>query len=107
MLRLAIAVLAAATVPAAHAQQTQPAAIQPGTYDLDVTFGGGLMTATLHVTTTGDSLAVTLHVADHASPVRAGQRQGNRLVLESTVPGMDVRYELEFQRRDRHRNVPL
>jgi hypothetical protein len=98
MLRLACAVFAAVSiVPVVHAQSTPAAKIQSGTYDLEITFGGGVLEGTLEVTTAGDSLAVALQVGGHASPVRLSERKENQLVLESTNPGIEVRYELEFR----------
>jgi hypothetical protein len=101
MFRLACALFAATTlVSVATAQSASPApasTLQDGTYALEITFGGGVLEGTLQIMTTGDSLAATLKVGDHDSPVRAGERRGNRLILESTNPALRVRYELEFR----------
>jgi len=88
-----IAALACATL--ARAQSAT--GIQPGTYDLEITFGGGVLEGTLEVRAPSrDSIAVTLMVGGHQSPVRAGLRQGNKLALESTSPGQQIHYDLEF-----------
>lgn len=93
MLRIATALLAALAF-AAPAQ----AQIQNGTYALEIAFGGGILEGSLEITTPRrDSLAITLMVGGHQSPVRLTRRQGNTIVLESTVPGMQIRYELEFR----------
>jgi hypothetical protein len=101
MSRLCCTLFAAVTfVSMGSAQSAAPAratAIQSGTYLLEITFGGGVLEGTLQVTAAGDSLAVTLIVGDHESPVRPGERRGNRLVLESTNPSLQLRYELEFK----------
>ena len=95
------AIIALAAVSTAQGQTTpaRPAGtIQPGTYDLAITFGGGIMEGELQIASVrGDSVAMLLKVGGHDSPVRATQRRGNRLVLESTVPGMTIRYDLEFR----------
>lgn len=99
MLRRALPFLFAVVVtPPALAQSAAHGPIPSGTYNLEITFGGGTMDGTLVLTPVGDSLAVNLRVGDHASPVRAGERKGNRLVLESTSPAVPVRYELTFER---------
>lgn len=99
MLRqLAATTLAAVTLATAAAAQGAPSAtIRNGTYDLEIAFGGGVLQGQLDIAVTGDSTAATLKVGDHPSPVRAAERKANRLVLVSTNPGMDVRYELAFQ----------
>lgn len=99
MLRSALALLLTTIVaPNAWSQIAPPASIPSGTYNLEITFGGGVMEGTLVVKTIGDSLAVQLNVGDHVSPVRAGERRSNRLVLESTSAAVPVRYELTFQK---------
>ena len=96
MIRRIALLLAVLAVPRALPAQSAGGAIPAGTYDLDITFGGGTMEGVLHITTQ-DSLQASLDVGDHHSPVRVGARRGNHLALESTVPGMDVHYDLEFQ----------
>lgn len=85
--------LALLAIPAtAHAQ------IQAGTYPLEIAFGGGILEGLLVIAMPRpDSMAVTLNVGDHGSPVRIASRQGNKLVLESATPGMQLRYDLEFR----------
>lgn len=98
MRRPALALFAALAVAStARAQSGPSAAIQAGTYDLEITFGGGVLEGRLDITIVGDSLATRLQVGGHDSPVRAGARRGNRLVLEPVTPGVQVRYELEFR----------
>lgn len=96
--------VALALAPAVHAQggappapTRAPSAILTGTWALEITFGGGVLEGSLQLSTVGDSLVARLMVGDHQSPVRAGAREGNRLVLESASPGVDVRYVLEFR----------
>jgi hypothetical protein len=74
-------------------------AIRSGTYDLKVTFGGGVMDGTLVLATAGDSLTARLQIGDHESPVRPSGRQGSQLVLESTG-AMKIRYQLDFKGDD-------
>lgn len=95
MLRIAT-ILAVALAAIAPPAQAQPRAIQPGTYDLSMTYGGGLIPATMEVGYKGDSITVVLKLGDHQSPVKPGARTGNKLILEPASPSMDVRYELEF-----------
>lgn len=92
MFRLAAVALVVASSAAAQSGPT----IRTGSYVLEITFGGGVLEGTLDVVAAGDSLAVTLTVGDHVSPVRAAERRGNRLVLVGTNPGMAIRYELTF-----------
>lgn len=100
-----ITAVAAAFLVAAplHAQASSPASrqaadtvIQAGTYDLAITFNGGLLEATLDLTFLRDSTGVVLKLGDHQSPVKAGARKGNKLALDPSTPGMDVHYDLEF-----------
>ena len=91
LLSLLALLLGGATV--SHAQATT---IRPGTYDLQVTFGGGVLEGTLIVSQAGDSLATKLMVGGHDSPVHLARRNGASIVLESG-PGMDIRYQLEFR----------
>ncbi len=93
VLSIALALLIAGD---AHAQSTPTTPIKPGTWDLEIVFGGGILEGRLELTTSGDSLVAKLFVSDHQSPVRAGAREGNKLALVSTAPGMDVGYKLEF-----------
>jgi hypothetical protein len=101
MLRVACTLVAAlswATLASAQGPAPSSAAgvIQPGTYDLEITFGGGVLGGRLDISTVGDSLAAKLQVGEHDSPVRAANRQGARLVLEGTG-SVQVRYQLEFK----------
>ena len=93
MLSLLAMLIGFATV-SSHAQAG--AAIRPGTYDLEVTFGGGIIEGTLVVTQRGDSLSTRLMVGGHDSPVHLASRNGATMVLESG-PGMPLRYQLEFR----------
>lgn len=101
MLRPSLVLLVAlAGAPVALAQSGPPAsrpaaAIQAGTYDLQITFGGGVLEGTLTIRFIGDSLDAKLLVGDHESPVHPTRRDGARLTLESG-PGMQVRYTLTF-----------
>jgi opacity protein-like surface antigen len=103
---LLVAAVAALVVPsAARAQAAQPAAaapaqrssgIQPGTYDLELTYGGGTMPGTLVVTVVGDSTEAKLLVGDHAPPIKSVTRKGSQLTLSGAGDGVDVRYDLQF-----------
>jgi hypothetical protein len=70
--------------------------IRPGTYDLQITFGGGTLDGTLVLSQVGDSLGTTLMVGGHDSPVHLARRNGASIVLESD-PGISIRYQLEFK----------
>lgn len=97
MLRFATCLIVSLACANVVQAQSAPATIQPGTYDLQITYGGGVMEGTLEVRAPRrDSIAITLMVSGHESPVRAGRRQGNKLALESTSPGTTIHYDLEF-----------
>lgn len=92
-LSVAVALLVAG---GASAQSAPGGSIRTGTWDLEVVYGGGTIEGRLELTPSGDSLVAKLFVGDHESPVKAGKRDGNRLALVSTAPGMDIGYTLEF-----------
>jgi hypothetical protein len=75
---------------------TPSAAIRPGTYDLEVEYGGGVLQGTLVLAASGDSLTATLHVGEHEPPVRRLTRNGAHLVVTAGAEGMDVIYQLDF-----------
>jgi len=85
--------LALTVTPPGRAQDRP---IRAGTWELMLTFGGGLLAATLDIAYRGDTLAAALRLGEHESPVRAGKRDGSTLELEPTSPSMDVRYHLVF-----------
>jgi hypothetical protein len=87
------AAASSAQKPAATSSST---AIRPGTYDLDVAFGGGILQGTLELATVGDSLTAKLHVGEHEPPIRTLTRQGSRLTLNAGAEGMSLVYELKF-----------
>ena len=102
---LAVAVFASAPLPSIQAQApraaegratTTPGTIRPGTYDLDIAFGGGSLEGTLVLTASGDSLAATMHVGDHEVPIRGLTRDGSHLQIRGGVEGMAVVYDLDF-----------
>jgi hypothetical protein len=96
-LRTAVAVTIIAATSAMHAQQpAAQGAIRTGTYELEIVFGGGTLAGSMELATSGDSLTVKMFVGDHQSPVKIGERKGNKLTLVSTSPAMSLRYELEF-----------
>ena len=91
--------------PAALAQSVSPApaksapasgTISPGTYDLEILYGGGVMPGVLTLTPAGDSLAVNLKVGDHASPITSITRRGATLLLGGGGEGFKLSYELRF-----------
>ena len=97
MLRVASLLLVLSlNAPSIAEAQSADRPIRAGTYDLAITFGGGNLEATLVIGYKGDTVTAVLNLGDHGSPVRAGQRTGNKLTLEPTSPAMHVRYELEF-----------
>ena len=88
--------------PAIHAQASPAAshgapAIRPGTYDLAITFGGGVIPGSLKIGYVKDSLTAGVIVGEHESPVKPGAQKGNTLVLEPASPGVKIRYELAFR----------
>lgn len=90
--------------PVLHAQASpaaghpvQARTIQAGTYDLSITFGGGVIPGSLTIGYTRDSLTAGVIVGEHESPVRPGAQKGNSLVLEGTSPAVKIRYELSFR----------
>jgi hypothetical protein len=95
------AVLCFATIPRAFTFAQAPNAasgtVKPGTYDLELTTGGGVLQGTLALTAAGDSLTAKIHVGDHdAPPVRSLTRTGNHLVLDLGEAGLNVVYQLDF-----------
>lgn len=97
MFRAILLTLALATPATPMVAQSASRDIQPGSYELQLTYGGGLLDATLEIAYRGDTLTATLRLGAHDSPVKAGKRTGTHLVLEPTSPAMDVRYELDFK----------
>ena len=93
----AVSAQASNPAPAAKAAASTPATIQPGTYDLELAFGGGVMPGTLVITTAGDSISVKVNVGDHAPPpVRRITRKGAHLTIDLGDAGMNVLYDLDF-----------
>jgi hypothetical protein len=70
--------------------------VLPGTYDLELAFGGGTLIGTLSLTASGDSLSAKLHVGDHDVPVRSLSRKGSQLVMNVGGEGMTIVYTLTF-----------
>jgi hypothetical protein len=96
-------VLAVAALPrpgSAQAPNASPpartSAIHPGTYDLEIAFGGGVIKGTLDLTAAGDSLTAKLHVGDHEPPVRSLTRNGSHVVLTVGGEGTKIVYDLTF-----------
>jgi hypothetical protein len=87
----------APTPAAAQASKAASGTVKPGTYDLELAIGGGVLPATLMLTAAGDSLTAKLHVGEHdAPPVRGLTRTGSHLVLNLGGDGMNVVYQLDF-----------
>lgn len=82
--------------PKATSTAVAPSEIRPGTYDLDLAIGGGVLQGTLTLTAAGDSLTGALHVADHDVPVRNLTRKGSTLVFDAGGEGMKVAYNIKF-----------
>jgi len=78
------------------ASTTGPSAIRPGTYDLEVAFGGGILQGTLALTAIGDSLTAKLHVGEHEPAIRTLTRDGSHVVLNAGGDGMSLVYDLKF-----------
>lgn len=95
-----IPLLLALTFSTAPSAAAQDRPIRAGTWDLSVTYGGGLLEATLQVGYKGDTLTTSLKIGDHESPVKPGKQEGGKLTLDPTSPSMDVRYDLEFSGDD-------
>ena len=97
------AVLALAASPptvSAQAPNASPpvatSAVRPGTYDLEIAFGGGVIKGTLELTVAGDSLAAKLHVGDHDPPVQSLTQTGSHVVINVGGAGMKIVYDLTF-----------
>jgi hypothetical protein len=85
-----------APVPAPARSAPAGGTITPGTYDLEVLYGGGVLPGLLMLTPAGDSLAVLLKVGDHASPITTVTRRGGTLLLAGGGEGLKLSYELRF-----------
>jgi hypothetical protein len=83
-----------AAAPATHS--AQQAAPRTGTWDLEITYGGGVLEGRLELSASGDSLAARLFVGEHSPPISAVKRNGNKLTLTGGGEGMSVVYELTF-----------
>lgn len=86
---------AAAQAPATPARPT--GTVVPGTYDLEVAFGGGILEGRLTVPAARDSASLVLMVGGHQSPVQQTRRQGNLLVLDNKTPDQKIHFELTFE----------
>lgn len=99
MFRIATILMAACAFAQPLQGQGRPAtatpAIRAGTYDLQITFGGGVLEGTLILGWVRDSVTATLMVGEHESPVHPARQDGSLLVLEG-APGLAIRYQLSF-----------
>ena len=98
---LSIAPAAFAQAPSSPAAVQKPAAatgsIKPGTYDIELAIGGGVLQGTMELTAIGDSLAAKIAVGDHEPPpVRSIKRTGDQLAISAGTTGIDVVYDLRF-----------
>jgi hypothetical protein len=95
----ALAVVALLTLaPTLRAQAAPtPRSIQAGTYQLAITFGGGIMPGTLTISYVRDSLRAGMVVGEHESPVKLSTQKGNTLVLDAASPAVRIRYDLAFR----------
>ena len=100
---LAAALILSATAAVAQSPTTTPATkpaagtITPGTYDIELAFGGGVMPGSIVIATAGDSLSARINVGDHAPPpVRKIKRNGSSLTVEAGADGVNVVYDLTF-----------
>ena len=74
------------------------ATIRPGTYDIELAIGGGVLNGTLEITAVGDSLGARIGVGDHAPPpVRKITRAGSNLTIEAGGDGVSVVYDLDLE----------
>lgn len=94
------AAVASAQTPATATSSKAVAAtgtIKPGTYDIELAIGGGVLTGTMEITAVGDSLGAKIAVGDHAPPpVRKIKRSGSKLTIEAGDVGVSVNYDLAF-----------
>jgi hypothetical protein len=74
----------------------QPGSILPGTYNLEIAFGGGTIDGTLVIAMIGDSTDAKLSLGDHSPPISSITRKGSTLLLSGKGDGVDVVYELQF-----------
>ena len=98
-LLLGAAVASAQTPATATSSKAAAAAgtIKPGTYDIELAIGGGVLAGTLEITTVGDSVGAKIAVGDHAPPpVRKLKRSGSNLTIEAGDVGVSVNYDLTF-----------
>ena len=87
----------ASSAPATSSKSATSGAIKPGTYDIELAFGGGVMTGSLEITAVGDSVGAKIAVGDHAPPpVRKISRSGSNLTIEAGDTGITVVYDLAF-----------
>ena len=93
---LAPVALAQSPTPAPEKSATASGAITPGTYDLEILYGGGVLPGVLTLAPAGDSLAASLKVGDHASPITSITRRGATLLLGGGSEGFKLSYELRF-----------
>ncbi|MES2304620.1 MAG: hypothetical protein V4558_03895 [Gemmatimonadota bacterium] len=87
--------VAAAQNPASPARPS--GAVTPGSYTLEIAFGGGILEGLLTVPAAKDSATLVLMVGGHQSPVQQTKRLGNQLVLDSNTPSQKIHYELLFE----------
>lgn len=99
ILRAFVPMLLLASVAAAQTT-TQPARpagnVTPGTYILEIAFGGGILEGVLTVPVAKDSASLVMMVGGHQSPVQQTKRQGNLLVLDNKTPDQQFHFELTF-----------
>lgn len=103
MLRTALVLATFLCTPSVLHAQAAPAAqhgapaIRPGTYDLAITFGGGVIPGSLKIGYVKDSLTAGVVVGEHESPVKPGEQKGSMLILEAASPAVKIRYQLAFR----------
>ena len=76
--------------------EARTSAVHPGTYNLEIAFGGGVTKGTLELTAAGDSLTAKLHVGDHEPPIRSLTRNGSHVVINAGGAGAKIVYDLTF-----------
>jgi hypothetical protein len=92
----AVAAQTPATATSSKASTTS-GTIKPGTYDIELAIGGGVLNGTMEITAVGDSVAAKIAVGDHAPPpVRKIKRTGSNLTIEAGDVGVSVNYDLTF-----------
>lgn len=98
VLGASVASVTSAQAPATSSKAAATAGtIKPGTYDIELAIGGGVINGTMEITAVGDSLGAKIAVGDHGPPpVKKIKRSGSNLTIEAGDVGVSVNYDLTF-----------